>query len=197
MITRLFDTLRGVADVLNALEKRWALVGGLALSVYVEPRFTADIDIAVAVDDDDEAEQLLHTLQARGFVIETVIEQQATSRLATVRTYRSDDSPEGILIDLLFASSGVEPEIAQRANTVELVEGLAVPVARPADLFALKLLSVDTDDRPEDVVDLQRLAEHREELDRDEIADLLSLIEQRGYSRGRDLQGLLDEYLDG
>ena len=50
MITRLFDTLRVVANTLDELEKPWGLVGGLALSVYAEPRFTADIDIAVAVD---------------------------------------------------------------------------------------------------------------------------------------------------
>ena len=196
MITRLFDTLRVIANTLDELEKPWGLVGGLALSVYAEPRFTADIDIAVAVDDDEEAEQLLHALQARGFIIDTVIEQEATSRLATARTYHCEESPEGILIDLLFASSGIEPEIADRARILEIVEGLAIPVARPADLFALKLLSVDPDNRPQDVIDLHRLAEETNDLDSDEIRHLLRLIDQRGYGRGRDLSGLLDEYLE-
>ena len=192
MITRLFDTLRVVAQTLDELEKPWALVGGLALSVYVQPRFTADIDIAVAVDSDEEAEQLLHALQARGFVIDTVIEQGATGRLATGRIYRAGDSREGILIDLLFASSGIEPEITHRANIVEVVDDLAVPVARTADLFALKLLSCDPDKRPQDTIDLHRLSEEIDDLDRDEIRELLRLIERRGYSRGRDLLDLLD-----
>lgn len=196
MNTRLFDTLRVVADTLDELEQPWALVGGLALSVYVEPRFTADIDIAASVDDDEEAEQLIRALQARGFVIDTVVEQEATGRLATVRTYRSEDSPEEILIDLLFASSGIEPEIADRARPVEIVENLTIPVARPADLFALKLLSFDSDERPQDAIDLDKLADEVDDLPREEIRDLLRLIEQRGYGRGRDLKELLDEYLE-
>lgn len=60
MSTELFDTLRHTTDTLEDLEKPWALIGALALSVYVEPRFTADIAIAVAVAGDEEAEQLLH-----------------------------------------------------------------------------------------------------------------------------------------
>ena len=195
MTTRLFDTLRIVAETLDELNKPWALVGGLALSVYVEPRFTADIDIAVAVDSDEEAEQLLHALQARGFIIDTVIEQDATGRLATVRTYRSEDSPEGILVDLLFASSGIEPEIAERARTIEIIEDLAIPVARPGDLFALKLLSADADKRPQDAIDLNQLATDSDDLDPNEIRTLLRLIERRGYSRGRDLLRLLEEHL--
>jgi hypothetical protein len=34
----------------------FALVGGLAVSVHVEPRFTRDIDLAVAVAGDAKAE---------------------------------------------------------------------------------------------------------------------------------------------
>jgi hypothetical protein len=35
---------------------RWALVGALAVGIRSEPRFTRDIDIAVAVESDGEAE---------------------------------------------------------------------------------------------------------------------------------------------
>ena len=37
---------------LRKLGVRWALVGGLAVSVRARPRMTYDIDIAVAVMDD-------------------------------------------------------------------------------------------------------------------------------------------------
>src|SRR5690554_7952884 len=84
MTTNLFETLAQVAEILVRLDKNWALVGGLAVSSYVEPRFTRDIDIAVAVNDDTEAEQFIHSWVSFGFMIDSVIEQEATGRLAPV-----------------------------------------------------------------------------------------------------------------
>jgi hypothetical protein len=51
-----------VAD-LDALRVRWALIGGLAISVRSVPRFTKDLDFAVAVADDSEAEGVVHRLR--------------------------------------------------------------------------------------------------------------------------------------
>ncbi len=41
---------------LGRLGLRWALIGGLAVAVRAEPRFTRDVDLAVAVADDRELE---------------------------------------------------------------------------------------------------------------------------------------------
>lgn len=57
---------RAVAD-LSALKVRWALIGGLAISVRSVPRFTKDLDFAVAVADDSEAEGVVHRLGGRGY----------------------------------------------------------------------------------------------------------------------------------
>lgn len=51
-MTALESTIRLVADALRELDRRWALVGGLAVSARAEPRFTRDIDLAVVVEDD-------------------------------------------------------------------------------------------------------------------------------------------------
>jgi Nucleotidyl transferase AbiEii toxin, Type IV TA system len=48
---------RAVAD-LDALRVRWALIGGLAISVRSAPRFTKDLDFAVAVTNDSEAQDV-------------------------------------------------------------------------------------------------------------------------------------------
>jgi hypothetical protein len=47
--------------------KRFALVGGLAVSARTEPRFTRDVDLAVQVDSDAEAEALARELMGSGF----------------------------------------------------------------------------------------------------------------------------------
>jgi hypothetical protein len=65
---------RAVAD-LNVLKARWALIGGLAVSARTIPRFTKDLDFAVAVADDDEAEGVVHRLQSRDYAPVEVLEQ--------------------------------------------------------------------------------------------------------------------------
>ncbi len=44
-----------------------ALIGGIAVSARAEPRFTRDVDLAVAVSGDAEAERLLFLLRGRGY----------------------------------------------------------------------------------------------------------------------------------
>lgn len=196
MSTQLFETLESVAGTLDELETPWALIGGLAISSWLEPRFTRDIDIAISVDSDEEAEDFLHSWRSRGFRIDTVIEQDATDRLATVRSHRAGDSPDQVVIDLMFASSGIEPEISRQARSTEIVDGVVIPVARPAHLFALKLLSVDPDERPQDDIDLRQLTELIVDDERDTARRAINLIDERGYNRGKDLEALFDQYLD-
>jgi len=54
--------LRQISALLDKQHQAWALVGGLAVSVRTEPRFTRDLDLAVAVADDRAAEDLVHRL---------------------------------------------------------------------------------------------------------------------------------------
>lgn len=193
MTSQLFQTLGLVAEIFADLDKSWALIGGLAVSVYGEPRFTRDIDIAIGVEDDGEAEDIIRSWSARNFDIATVIEQDVTGRMATVRSKESG-IPEGIVVDLLFASSGIEPELALDARRIEIITGLVVPVARPAHLFALKLLSVD-DERPQDLIDLRELSELMVDEELEAAQRAVELIETRGYHRSRDLKALMGEYL--
>jgi hypothetical protein len=54
---------RASAD-LETAGVRFALIGGLAVSARVEPRFTRDLDFAVAVEGDADAEALVGFLSA-------------------------------------------------------------------------------------------------------------------------------------
>ena len=58
--------LQRISLVLTNQQQAWALVGGLAVSVRTEPRFTRDLDLAVAVANDTEAEGLVHRLHGYG-----------------------------------------------------------------------------------------------------------------------------------
>jgi hypothetical protein len=101
---------------LAALERPFALVGGLAVSVRAEVRFTRDVDFAVVVTDDTDAEALVYSLRELRYAPTESVEHEARKRLATVRLLAS----AGVRVDLLFASSGIEAETVARASTVAL-----------------------------------------------------------------------------
>ncbi len=188
-------TLLGVAARFDRLGAAWALVGGLAVSVRAEPRFTRDVDVCVVVRDDAEAERLVTVLVSDGYRVRTVVEQDAVGRLATVRlTGRADDGTEAVL-DLLFASSGIESEVVGAADRIEVLPSVSVPVARAGHLVALKLLARDDDTRPQDAADLIALRAVLTAEDRADAAAAVLLIGERGYERGRDLPTLLADYL--
>jgi hypothetical protein len=163
-----------------------AVVGGLAVSARTEPRFTRDADICVAVAGDLEAEAVIRHLGTRGYLARTLVEQEAAGRIAAVRLVTESDD-DGMVLDLLFASSGIEAEVVEGSEMVELVEGLRAPIATISALIALKVLSRDDASRPQDRVDLVALLQASKAEDISEAQLLLGLIQERGYSRGRDL----------
>ncbi|HXW04051.1 MAG TPA: nucleotidyl transferase AbiEii/AbiGii toxin family protein [Vicinamibacterales bacterium] len=191
-MTALETALRQICADLTGTHHPFALVGGLAVSARTEPRFTRDADIVVAVASDAEAEALLRRLRGAGYEIEAIIQQEAAGRLATARLTRPR-VPTSPIIDLLFASSGIEPEIAAEADEIQLLPELRVRVATTGHLIALKILARDDVTRPQDVADLRALLRvaSPDELTRARTA--LTLITERGYHRGRDLHTALEK----
>jgi hypothetical protein len=180
------DAVSRIHADLRELGAAHALVGGLAVSARTEPRFTRDADLVVAVRTDIEAENLILRLRGRGYGVEAIVEQDAAGRLATARL--APDAPSHApVIDLLFASSGIEPEVVSAAEPLELVRGLVVPIARTGHLIALKVLSRDDRERPQDVMDLRALLRTATGEDLNMARHALEMIAARGFHRGRDL----------
>ena len=186
-MSRLEDILHAAARDLADLRLGWALVGGLAVSARTEPRFTRDIDLALAVPGDTGAEQAVAALQRRGYRIHALVEQMAANRLATARILPAGEDEVGIVLDVLFASSGIEPEIVEAAEALEILSGLRVPVAGVGHLLALKLLSRDDRTRPQDRVDLAALLRVATRTDLEKARRAVALIHTRGFQRDRDL----------
>lgn len=157
------------------------------MSARAEPRLTRDADLAVLVADDRDAETLVRALQGRGWCVLAAIEQDVAARLATVRLSPSGEDPLGAVVDLLFASSGIEPEIVGAAELVEVVPGLALPVARLGHLIVLKLLARDDRARPQDRVDIAALLVRADAAALAEAEAALATVTARGFHRGRDL----------
>ncbi len=162
------------------------------------PRFTGDVDLAVAVESDSEAERVVGGLLRRGYRLFKQLEHIDTHRFATARMllppalFANDESP---VVDLLLATAGIEKEVVAEAEILEVVGGQRVPVARIGHLLALKLLSEDPDRRPLDAADIVALLRKATPADLMTTRSAVALIESRGYARGKDLALKLSELL--
>jgi len=191
--TRLHQALRAICQDLASVRASFALVGGLAVSARTEPRFTKDVDVAVSVASDREADALVSNLRQRGYRIEALVEQEAVGRLATVRLLPPQEG--ALYVDLLFASSGIESEIVTAATPVSVIEGVTVPVATVAHLIATKVLARDDVRRPQDRADIVALLAEADAADLESARQALRTIQARGTHRGKDLLGELEGLL--
>jgi predicted nucleotidyltransferase len=196
MTTQLGETLVLLFAALQKSGHCGALVGGIAVSVRTEPRFTRDVDLVVAVADDRAAEALVRHIGSAGFVPAVLLEQEAVGRLATVRFAKAGCREQMEMVaDLLFASSGIEHEIVEAAEKLQILPGVSGPVARTGHLVALKLLARDDRTRPQDAADLRALLAVASSAELALARRACELIMQRGYARGRDLVVSLDTAL--
>src|ERR1035438_67800 len=176
---------RAVAD-LDALKVRWALIGGLAVSVRSVPRFTKDLDFAIAVANDSEAEDVVHQLRGCGYQPVQGREQEYVERLSGVRLERSGSD---VIVDLLFASSGIENEVITSATRLEVLPQLSAPVATTGHLIALKTLA----GRNQDLTDLGSLIPAASTEDLDVARE--AVIHARGFNREQDVPADLDKLI--
>ena len=154
-MNRLVAALGAVAVELEQNGYAWALVGGLAVSARATPRFTRDIDIAVAVESDTEA-----------------------GECRAIAAKNGEEETE-IVIDFLFASCGIEPELVASAERLEVFPNMTVPVPRTGHLIAMKLLSVG-DHRRKDQDDLEALMEVADHDEIERARGAVTLIMKRG-----------------
>lgn len=193
-MSRVEQALRRIVADLDESEARWALVGGLAVSARAEPRTTRDVDVAVAVDSDAEAEALVNDLLRRGYTVLETVEQTAADRLATARL--RPPGPSSALVDVLFASSGIEPDVVAAAERLAVLPGFEVPVAQTGHLIAMKVLARDDRRRPQDWDDIRALLAVANRRETERATRAVRTIQERGFARDRDLPALLRRAID-
>lgn len=182
-----------VASHLRELDVGFALVGGIAVSMRTTERFTKDVDFAVSVSSDDQAELIVNALRRAGLRIAMFLDKNDGGLMAV--RLKSGAEFE-IYVDLLFATSGIESEVVASATKMEIFPGFIDRLATLPSLVAMKVLSADWKNRPQDVLDIQNLLNVASESDIHECRQLLSLITERGFNRNKDLQKDLDGYIE-
>jgi len=134
-VENLFESLVALQDRLRWAGIPSAVIGGVAVGIWGEPRVTRDVDVKVLLGRDD-APRLL------GVIAPDYIPLQADPLRALTRT--------GILfvrdrlstrLDLLLSDTKFDAETIQRARPVELEPGLVARVCSAEDLIIYKLIS--------------------------------------------------------
>ncbi|MEM0915096.1 MAG: nucleotidyl transferase AbiEii/AbiGii toxin family protein [Planctomycetota bacterium] len=183
----LYPIARAAILALRDAQADFALIGGMAIAFRTQPRFTQDLDFAVAVVDDAQAEVIARAMHLAGFPVTVELDHVVTGRLATLRLqpvlpdFVAEQDTQAPFVDLLFAANGIEPETVAESTPLEIMDGLTLPVARVPHLMAMKLLSASKR-RKQDYVDLDHLIAVATDDDLATVRDLLALIAQRGHA---------------
>jgi len=190
--------LRSAVADLETAEARFAVVGGLAIAARAMLRYTQDVDVVVAVDDDAEAERVAGVLIRYGYRPMAELDHRRLNRLATLRMLsphvpRDMEPTDAPLLDILFASCGIEREVVAAATPTPVFPDVTLATARIPHLIAMKLVS-ESEVRHQDRADLHALILAATDADLVEVPPLLDLIAQRGYAGDKDLHALFQRF---
>jgi len=168
-VEALFESIVTLQELLRSKDLRSAVIGGIAVGVWGEPRVTRDVDLKVLLGRDDSS-RLLDVIKSDYTAL------QPDPLLALTRTgilFVRDQM--GTRIDLLLSDTVFDREVVERAVSVEVEPGSAVIVCRPEDLVIYKLISTRLRDH-EDAAGVIRRQESK--LDDCYILDWLKQFEQ-------------------
>jgi len=137
----LFSALTSAVSLLETHGYRYALIGGLAVSIWGLTRATYDVDIKVLVPETDY--QTLRNILRTAFPVRARPHVHQNPLIV-------DTKIEGVIVDFLLAVPGYEENIINRA-VVYTLDGLKIPICSPEDLIIQKVVA----GRPQDWQDCE------------------------------------------
>lgn len=147
-----FEEFKKLVLELQKQAVRYALVGGVAMAFYTEPRFTRDIDLLVDSDDFQKARGILEKdgyFESSSWTFpEVAIELH--------RFLKVSGEEDEMIIDILVAKDDEVRSIIRNAVEAESEQG-SVMVANKRDLIWLK----KTRDSKQDQVDIETLEDEK------------------------------------
>jgi hypothetical protein len=136
-----------VHQVLTDESLPYVIIGGAAVQIWGEPRFTKDLDLTVLAPVEslsDTIEQLLARLEPRA---DNVLELAQRARVLLVQT------STGYPVDISFGLPGYEDEVIRRAVEQEIAPGRTVLFCSAEDLIIHKSIA----GRIQDMLDIQSI----------------------------------------
>jgi hypothetical protein len=139
------DAIAALLDLLEQSRLDYALIGAHAVNAWIEPRFTADVDVTVQAGPEG-IERLEDLLGQRGY---RVTREHGADLPSGPDFVRFASESESVTLEVQAAKTEFQRESLRRAAS----SGSAPRIATPEDLIVMKLIA----DRPKDQIDLQGL----------------------------------------
>jgi hypothetical protein len=144
----IFDEFIEIIKQIEQEEIRYALVGGVAMAFYAEPRFTQDIDILLEPNDVDKTRRIL---EQNGY-FESAEPWTFQNTSLTLRRFFKAVGNDHMIIDLLIAGNEEHSAIIENAVIAQGEHGIA-RVANKSDIIWLKRQRNSI----QDLADIERL----------------------------------------
>ena len=144
----------------------FALVGGLAVSLYVQPRATQDVDILLLFEDIKKARKIFLSMGYKVLFEST-----------DIITFASDKEGLG-RVDVQLAHRKPSIEMLNRANVIELFPKIKIKVLKPSDIIGLKVQAYNNDPSRyhKDMADIQELSKLVEKKDLATVKDYFKMF---------------------
>ena len=160
------------------------IIGGQAVLLYGEPRFTRDIDITLGVNV-DSLEEVLSI--AKELSLKS-LPQDIISFVSQTMVLPVLDEASSIRIDFIFSFTSYEAEAIKRARKISLM-GKEVTFASPEDVIIHKIFA----SRPRDLEDVRTIILKNPEIDVQYIRNWLTEFDKA--SDDKDFQKTFEEIL--
>lgn len=144
----LYDEFFRIVQKLNESKVAYAVVGGVAYSFYVEPRYTKDIDFLI---DPGEVGRVVEVLSGLGYFESSAPWTFKASQIELHR-FMKTEGEEFMIIDVMMGKDKRYEEILTNAKGLETGVGM-VNLASRKDLIWLKSLRGSSQDQ----VDIEAL----------------------------------------
>lgn len=158
----LAPALESVQHLIERLDERGMIIGGVAVSLLSRPRLTADVDAMVLLDT-DELPRLLAIAEQEG-LLPRMSDAADFARRHRVLLLQHQES--GVNVDISLGLLPFEVEAIERSKIYQ-IGTLTLRIPTPEDLIVFKAVA----HRPKDLLDIQALIESCINLDNKYIAD--------------------------
>lgn len=159
-----------VTSQLDAAGIHYALIGGFAMALRGVQRATIDLDFILMLEDWEKADNIFQT---SGYI--------RAFKSENVSHYMAKDDELG-RIDILHAFRGPTLGMLDRAERIEVADGLTLPVVQVEDIIGLKIQAAvnapqrSTADWADIRMILETAGEREESIDWDLLHDYLGLF---------------------
>jgi hypothetical protein len=143
-----FEEFKHLVKDLEMQKVRYALVGGVAMAFYTEPRFTRDIDLLV---DSEDYEKTKGILEKKGY-FESASPWKFKSVQIELHRFLKVAKDDEMTIDVLVAETDEVRRITHQCIEAESEEG-KIKIASRKDLIWLKRMR----DSKQDQADIEKL----------------------------------------